>query len=66
MISARSTREQGVYLNGVSLFVFDRAAVSRRRLEARSGELRRGIWVLQDVRVFKMGEMPVDEPEYRA
>jgi lipopolysaccharide export system permease protein len=65
MISARSTREQGVYLNGVSVFVFDRAGRFSSRLEARSGELRRGTWVLQDVRVFKMGEMPVDEPELR-
>ena len=65
IISARSTREQGVYLNGVSVFTFDRTGRFSSRMEARSGELRRGAWVLLDARVVKLGELPVDEPEYR-
>lgn len=65
IVSARSTREQGVYLNGVSVFVLDRGGHFTSRVEARSGELRRGEWVLQDVRVISVGAMPVDQPEYR-
>jgi len=65
LISARSTREQGVFLNGVSVFLFDRAGHFASRVEARSGELRRGTWVFQDVRVVSIGAAPVDQPEYR-
>jgi lipopolysaccharide export system permease protein len=65
IISARSSREQGVHLDGVSVFLFDLAGRFTSRVEARSGELKRGMWVLQDVRMLSMGAKPVDQPEYR-
>jgi lipopolysaccharide export system permease protein len=65
IISARSSREQGIHLNGVSVFLFDRAGRFTSRIEARSGELKRGMWVLLDARVISMGAKPVDQPEYR-
>ncbi len=65
IISARSTREQGVYLNGVSVFLFDKAGRFAARVEARSGELQRGVWVFQDVRELGLGNAPVNRPEYR-
>jgi len=65
IISAKSSREQGVHLNGVSVFLFDRSGRFTSRIEAGSGELKRGMWVLQNIRIYGMGEKPVDQPEYR-
>jgi lipopolysaccharide export system permease protein len=65
VLSAKDTREQGVYLSGVSLFSFDKDGHFASRVEARSAELKPGVWVLQDVRVYNVGAVPVDQPEYR-
>ena len=65
ILSAKSAREQGVHLNAVSLFSFDKEGHFAGRVEARSAELKPGVWVLQDVRIYNAGQMPVDQPEYR-
>jgi len=65
ILSAKSTLEQGVHLNAVSLFSFDKEGHFAGRVEARSAELKPGVWVLQDVRIYDVGQMPVDQPEYR-
>src|SRR5581483_1331240 len=50
---------------GVTVFVFDRDGHFSSRVDARTGELRAGTWVLQDVRVVSVGIAPRNEPEYR-
>jgi lipopolysaccharide export system permease protein len=65
ILSAKDTREQGVHLSGVSLFTFDKDGHFAGRVEARTAELKPGVWVLQDTRIYNVGTAPVDQPEYR-
>lgn len=65
ILSARASREQGVHLDGVSLFAFDRDGHFTGRVEARSAELQPGVWVLRDARVYSLDTAPEDRPEYR-
>jgi lipopolysaccharide export system permease protein len=65
ILSARASREQGVRLDGVSLFSFDRNGHFSGRVEARSAELQPGVWVLHDTRVYSLAGAPVNRPEYR-
>jgi lipopolysaccharide export system permease protein len=65
IINAQSTRGQGVYLNGLTVFTFDTAGRFDSRVEARAATLEPGVWVLQDARVFRIDQLPVSEPEYR-
>ena len=61
IINAQSTRGQGVYLNGVTVFTFDTAGRFDSRVEARDAVLDPGVWVLHEARVFKIGAMPAVE-----
>jgi lipopolysaccharide export system permease protein len=65
ILSARASREQGVHLNGVSLFTFDRQGHFSGRVEARSAELQPGVWVLKNVRMYDLNAVAKDLPEYR-
>ena len=65
IINAKSSRNQGIALNGVTVFTFDTGAHFKSRIEARAAVLEPGVWRLLDARVFGLGTMPVDEPEYR-
>jgi len=65
ILNAQSTRAQGVYLNGVTVFTFDTEGRFLSRVEARGAVLEPGVWVMQDARVFRIGALPETEPEYR-
>jgi lipopolysaccharide export system permease protein len=65
IISAKSSTDQGVGLNGVSVFTYDKAGHFKQRIEARAAVLEPGIWQLLDARVFELSILPIDYPEYR-
>jgi lipopolysaccharide export system permease protein len=65
IINAKSSREQGIQLSGVTVFTFDKANHFSQRIEARAAVLEPGLWRLLDARVYTLGEVPVDEPVYR-
>ncbi|HEY4981127.1 MAG TPA: LPS export ABC transporter permease LptG [Pseudolabrys sp.] len=64
IINAKSSRDQGVTLNGVSVFTFDSADRFKQRIEARSAVLEPGVWRLFDARVYGVGTLPADRAEY--
>ncbi len=65
VINARSSRQQGIQLGGVSMFRFDPAGRFRDRIEARSATLEGGYWRLEQVRIYASGAMPVDREMLR-
>ena len=65
IINAKSSREQGVNLNGVTVFAFDDAGKFTQRIEARAATLEPGVWQMMDARVYKLGTLPADYPVYQ-
>jgi lipopolysaccharide export system permease protein len=65
IINAKSSRDQGVALNGVSAFVFDSAGHFKQRIEAGAAVLEPGVWRMRDARIYELGVLPVDHAEYR-
>jgi lipopolysaccharide export system permease protein len=64
IINAKSSRDQGVTLNGVTVFAFDNAGQFKQRIEARAAALEPGVWQLSDARVYELGILPVDHRLY--
>jgi lipopolysaccharide export system permease protein len=64
IINAKSSRDQGAELSGVSVFTFDPAGHFKQRIEARAAVLKPGVWQLLDARVYALATMPVDQPVY--
>jgi lipopolysaccharide export system permease protein len=60
IINAKTSRDQGVNLNGVTVFTFDKAGHFKQRIEARAAVLEAGAWQLLDARVDELGILPVD------
>jgi len=65
IINAKSSRDQGVSLTGVTVFAFDNANQFKERVEARAAVLDPGVWRLMDARIYRPGTPPLDEPVYR-
>ncbi len=65
IINAKSSRDQGIFLNGVSVFAFDDDGHFKRRIEARAAVLEPGVWRLLDARVYELGTLPANQAEYR-
>ena len=65
IINAKSSRDQGVSLYGVTVFTFDKAGQFRQRIESRSAVLEPGVWRLIDARVYELKSLPVDRAEFR-
>jgi lipopolysaccharide export system permease protein len=65
IINAKSSREQGAQLGGVSVFVFDSAGQFRERIEARSATLQQGYWRLDEARIYAAGKPPELEDTYQ-
>ncbi len=61
IINAKSSRDQGVALSGVTVFTFDTDGRFQRRIEARAAVLDPGVWKLLDARVYRLGQRPIDE-----
>jgi len=62
IINAKSSRDQGVALSGVTVFTFDPEHHFQQRIEARAAILEPGTWRMLDARVYRLGKLPVDLP----
>jgi lipopolysaccharide export system permease protein len=58
IVFAASSQEQGVRLDGVSVFTFDPAGKALERIEAKRATLEPGQWRLEQARVYVSGEPP--------
>ena len=65
IINAKTSRDQGINLNGVTIFTVDNAGHFKQRIEARAAVLKPGVWELQDARVNELGVMPADYATYQ-
>ncbi|MCC6777847.1 MAG: LPS export ABC transporter permease LptG [Hyphomicrobiales bacterium] len=65
IINARSSRQQGLYLSGVTIFRFDAAGHFRDRIEAKSATLEPGNWRLEDARFYASGIAPTEREIFR-
>ncbi len=65
IINAKSSREQGSNLGGVTVYTLDENGGFRDRIEARSAELEHGYWRLDDARIYSPGQPPAIEQAYR-
>lgn len=64
IINAVSSRDQGINLNGVSVFTFDTEGRFKQRIEARAAVLETGVWLLRDARVYALAVLPVKQSEF--
>ena len=64
IINAKASRDQGVNLSGVTIFVFDNSGQFKRRIEARSATLEPGVWRLMDARVNEPETVPANHTTY--
>jgi lipopolysaccharide export system permease protein len=65
IINAKTSRDQGVSLTGVTTFTFDQAGRFKQRIESRSAVLEPGVWRLMDARVYEPKALPQDLAEFR-
>jgi lipopolysaccharide export system permease protein len=65
IINAKTSRDQGVNLTGVTLFGFDTDGHFKQRIDARSATLEPGVWRLDDARVNQPGTLPVTHAVYQ-
>jgi lipopolysaccharide export system permease protein len=65
IINAKSSREQGATLGGVTVFTFDQTGRFQERIEAKSARLMPGHWLLEDARVYASGSPPVLRESFR-
>jgi len=64
IINAKSSTDQGVGLNGVSVFTFNPEGQFKQRIEARAAVLEPGLWRLYDARIYELGVLPADHASY--
>jgi len=65
IINAASSRNQGVFLSGVTIFTYDTDGRFKNRIEARAAQLKAESWELQDARVFALGARPESYAQYQ-
>jgi lipopolysaccharide export system permease protein len=65
IINAKSSRQQGIQLGGVSIFRYDPAGHFRDRIEAKSASLEAGFWRLEEARVYANGVAPTEHETFR-
>ncbi len=64
IINAKSSREQGAQLDGVSIFTFESGGHFRERIEARGARLEPGHWRLDQARIYSSGAPPREPESY--
>jgi len=65
IINAKTSREQGAELGGVSVYTFDAAGHFQQRIEAKSATLNQGYWQLTEARIYSSTSQPLLEDSYR-
>jgi lipopolysaccharide export system permease protein len=65
IINAKSSREQGSQLGGVSVYTFDGDGRFQDRIEAKSAALEQGYWRLDDARIYSSGAPPLLHDTYQ-
>ena len=65
IINAKSSREQGARLSGVSVYTFDSDGQFQQRIEAKYATLQQGYWRFDDARIYTSGKPPLLEESYR-
>jgi len=65
VINAKSSRQQGIELGGVSIFRFDASGHFRDRIEAKSATLEPGYWRLEETRFYASGVAPAEREIFR-
>src|SRR3569833_2790724 len=65
IINAKSSRDQGVSLFGVTVFTFDPTGHFHQRIEARSAVLEPGVWHLFNARVYELQTLPGELADFR-
>jgi len=65
IVYAASSQEQGVRLDGVSVFTFDQGGRALERIEAKRASLEPGHWRLEGVRVYASGVPPREFETYK-
>ncbi len=65
IINAKSSRDQGVTLSGVTVFTFDSAGHFKQRIEAVAALLEPGVWRLLDTRIYERHALPINQAEFR-
>ena len=64
IIGAKTSRDQGVSLSGVTVVTFDAAGHFKQRIDARAAALEPGVWQLFDARVYALGVLPADHAKF--
>jgi lipopolysaccharide export system permease protein len=64
IINATASREQGVLLDGLTIFTFDSSGKFHERIMAKSARLEPGHWQLETARVYETGAPPRDYASY--
>ena len=65
VINAKSSRQQGIQLGGVSVFRFDKSGHFQDRIEAKSATLEPGYWRLEGARFYVSGIAPTERELFR-
>ena len=65
VINAKTSRQQGIQLGGVTIFRYDAAGHFRDRIEAKSATLEAGYWRLEEARLYANGVAPDERETFR-
>ena len=65
VINAKSSRQQGIELGGVTVFRFDPSGRFQDRIEAKNAILEAGYWRLEDARFYVSGVAPAERELFR-
>ena len=65
IINAKSSREQGAQLGGVSVYTFNSDGQFQERIEAKTAALEQGYWRFDDARIYASSNPPVLQDTYR-
>jgi lipopolysaccharide export system permease protein len=65
VINAKSSRQQGLQLGGVTIFRFDAAGRFHDRIESKLATLERGYWRLEEARIYASDVAPVEREVLR-
>jgi lipopolysaccharide export system permease protein len=65
IINAKSSRQQGIELGGVTVFRFDGSGHFQDRVEAKSASLEAGSWRLEEARLYVSGVAPAERETFR-